>query len=69
MDESFWRRVLFTNESKFNLFGSDGRTKIWRKTGTAYQTQNLIPTVKHGGGSVMVWGAIEAACVGHLSWL
>ena len=69
MDESFWRRVLFTDESKFNLFGSDGRTKIWRKTGTAYQTQNLIPTVKHGGGSVMVWGAMGAAGVGHLTFI
>ena len=69
MDESFWRRVLFTDESKFNPFGSYGRRKIWRKTGTAYQTQNVIPTVKHGGRSVMVWGAMGAAGVGHLTFI
>ena len=62
--EDFWRTVLFTDESKFNLFGSDGRTRVWRKSGTALQTKNLMPTVKHGGGSVMVWGAIGAAGVG-----
>ncbi|CAK9796240.1 Transposable element Tcb1 transposase [Anthophora quadrimaculata] len=69
MDEDFWRRVLFTDESKFNIFGSDGRAKIWRKPGTALQRKNLIPTVKHGGGSVMVWGAIAAAGVGNLAFI
>ncbi len=29
---------------------------IWRKTNTAFHEKNIIPTVKHGGGSVMVWG-------------
>uniref|UniRef100_A0A8C5LPQ7 Transposase n=1 Tax=Leptobrachium leishanense TaxID=445787 RepID=A0A8C5LPQ7_9ANUR len=29
---------------------------VWRKKGTAHQHLNLIPTVKHGGGSIMVWG-------------
>jgi hypothetical protein len=27
---------------------------MWRKKGTAHQHQNLIPTVKYGGESIMV---------------
>ena len=30
--------------------------KIWRTPNEELQPKNLIPTVKHGGGSVMVWG-------------
>ena len=26
----FWDQVLWTDESKFNLFGSDGRVMVWR---------------------------------------
>ena len=27
---------------------------VWRKKGTAHQHQNLITTVKYGGGSIML---------------
>ncbi|KAK3537631.1 hypothetical protein QTP70_017024 [Hemibagrus guttatus] len=29
---------------------------VWCKSNTAFQKKNIIPTVKYGGGSVMVWG-------------
>lgn len=31
---------------------------VWRKPNTAFQENNLIPSVKHRGGIVMVWGAL-----------
>lgn len=68
-DLSYWNNVIFTDESKFNLFGSDGKVKIWRKNGTAMERKNLLPTVKHGGGSVMVWGCMSAAGVGNLVFI
>ena len=68
-DFNFWKTVVFTDESKFNVFGSDGRGKIWRKTNTEMNPENLTPTVKHGGGSVMVWGAMAAAGVGNLVFI
>lgn len=50
-----WKRVIWSDETKINLFGSDGVNKVWRKSGQADKTKNCTPTVKHGGGSRMVW--------------
>lgn len=65
-DEDFWKRVIFSDESKFNIFGSDGCHKIWRKANKEMDLKNLRPTVKHGGGSIMVWGCMGASGVGNL---
>ncbi|GFV20397.1 transposable element Tcb1 transposase [Trichonephila clavipes] len=51
--DNFWKKVIFSDESKFNIFGSDGRRTVWRKPNTALDPKNLHPTVKHGGVSVM----------------
>ncbi|GFW98994.1 transposable element Tcb1 transposase [Trichonephila clavipes] len=51
--DNFWKKVIFSDENKFNIFGSDGRHTVWRKPNTAFDPKNLRPTVKHGGGSVM----------------
>ncbi|KAF7641127.1 hypothetical protein LDENG_00292770 [Lucifuga dentata] len=40
---------------------------IWRKTNAAFQKKNIIPTIKHGGGSVMVWGCFAASGPGRLA--
>ncbi len=40
---------------------------IWHKTNTAFHKKNIIPTVKHGGGSVMVWGCFAASGPGRLA--
>lgn len=51
---TFWKRVIFTDESKFNVFQSDGRQIVWRRPNTSLDKENLQATVKYGGGSVMV---------------
>ncbi|GFS54176.1 transposable element Tc1 transposase [Trichonephila clavipes] len=53
------KKALNCNESKFNIFGSEGRRMVWRKN-TSHHPKHTIPTVKHGGGSVMVWGVMAA---------
>lgn len=65
----FWERVLFTDESKFCAFGIKGKKLVWRKSGTALDKENLLPTVKHGGGGVMVWGCMAAEGVGKLVFI
>lgn len=68
-EETFWDDVIFLDESKFNLFGSDGKTMVWRKPNTELQKEHLRPTVKHGGGSVMIWGCISTKGVGNLVFI
>lgn len=68
-DISFWDQVIFSDESKFNIFGSDGRRTVWRKPNTEMDPKNLTPTIKHGGGSVMVWGCMASSGVGNLVFI
>ena len=52
-----WNKVLWTDVSKFEIFGSNRRVSVWRKVGEKAATPNITPTIKHGRGSVMVVGA------------
>lgn len=54
-----WGRVLWSDESKFNLFSSDGIRYVRRPLGQRNNPKYQIPTFKHGGGSVMTWGKHE----------
>lgn len=67
--DNYWNDVLFSDESKFNLFGSDGKQKVWRKPNTELEKKNLNVTIKHGGGSVLVWGCFAASGVGSLVFI
>lgn len=68
-DFNFWKQVIFTDESKFNIFHSDGKITVWRRPNEEFKVQNLNSTVKHGGESVMVWGCLSAAGVGNLEFI
>lgn len=68
-DPEFWSRVIFTDECKFNIFRNDGRSKVWRKPNESLKLKNMVPTVKHGGGSIMVWGCMAANGVGKLHFI
>ncbi|KAG2468920.1 TCB1 transposase, partial [Polypterus senegalus] len=62
-------KILWSDETKIELFGVNARCHIWRKPGTAHHQANTIPTVKHvkyGGGSIMLWGCVASAGTGNL---
>ncbi|QRV89723.1 Transposable element Tcb2 transposase [Ceratobasidium sp. AG-Ba] len=66
LDKSAWALVAFSDEAKFVVFGS-GRTDIsWREPGAPKKSSDIKQLVKHGGGSVMVWGFITRLGVGRL---
>lgn len=61
-----WKKVVFSDESKFNLFGSDGAVKVRRPKSERLNKKYTVPTVKHGGGSVLVWGCFSGFGIGPL---
>ena len=61
-----WNHVLWSDEMKINLFRSDGFKLMWRRLGEEYKDQCVMPTVKHGGENIMVWGCMSVAGVGEL---
>ena len=65
--EDDWSKVLFTDESKFELFGTNRRMFVRRRKNELYINACLSPTVKYGGGSIMVWGAISLNGMGKLN--
>ena len=58
--QDFWRNIIF---------GRCAACYIWHKNNTAFDKKNIMPTVKHGGGSVTVWGCFAASGPGNLLWL
>lgn len=61
-----WRKAIFSDKSKFNLFSLNGKQYVWRKPGEALDPRYMSKKVKHGGGSEMLWGCITPDGVGRI---
>jgi hypothetical protein len=59
-------KILWSDETKMELFGLNAKGHVWMKPGTAHHLTNTIPTVKHGGGSNMLWGCFSGAGTGRI---
>ena len=53
-----WARVLFSDESRFNLSHHGGGIRVFRRRGERFADNFLIERDRFGGESVMVWGGI-----------
>uniref|UniRef100_A0AAZ3PP18 Transposase n=1 Tax=Oncorhynchus tshawytscha TaxID=74940 RepID=A0AAZ3PP18_ONCTS len=65
-DHTFWRNVFWSDETKIELFGHNDHRYVWRKKGEACKPKNTIPTLKNGGGSIMLWRCFAAGGTGAL---
>ena len=62
-----WKRVIWSDETKINRFGSDGRQYIWKKQGKGLIEREVHGTVKFGRGNIMVWGCMGWNGAGELA--
>ncbi len=58
-DMDYWNHVLWSDETKINVFGSDGVKRVWRQPGEEYKDKCVLPTVIHGGGSAAGTGELQ----------
>jgi hypothetical protein len=56
--EEEWKNIIWSDESKFELFRGNGRRWVWRKPHEKYNPEYLIPTFKSGQDGIMVWGCL-----------
>ena len=66
-DLDFWKSILWSDESKFELLGSKRRAYVYRKPGEEFKERNTTATVKHGGKSRKLWGCFSWHGTGHLA--
>ncbi len=68
-DVGYWNHDKPSDETKINLFGSDGVKRVWQQPGEEYKDKCVLSTVNHDGGSVMVRGCISAVGTGELQFI
>ena len=56
--EEAWVKVMLSDKPKIELFGINSTRRVWWKRNN--------PTVKHGGGNLMLWGCFSAKGTGRL---
>lgn len=66
MPLSFWRKVVFSDESKFQIH-PNRKKRVWRRKGIreALKRKNIIPTKKYSP-KINVWGCFSYHGVGSL---
>ena len=57
---------MWLDENKIELFGINSTRCVWREKNAEYNLKNTIPTVKHGGGKLLLWWCFSAKRTGRL---
>ena len=53
-----WARVIWSDETKIDRFGSDGKYYAWKRGHENLLPRHVQQTVKHGGGNIKLWSCI-----------
>lgn len=60
-----WKHVVWSDETKINCLGSDGRVWVWKRAGEQLNPRLVQETTKFGGGCIMFWGCMFWGGVGY----
>ncbi|KAG1367473.1 hypothetical protein G6F61_012883 [Rhizopus arrhizus] len=63
-----WMNVIWSDETKVNRFGSDGKSYAWKVPGKPLKKHQVRETVSHGGGSKWC-GAVVAGMTQAILWM
>lgn len=66
---SFWKHILFSDESKVIIFRSYGIKLVLRQKGNAFEVRNLRLTVKHREDNFTVRDCTSARRLGVLAFV
>ena len=61
-----WEQVVFNDETKICRFNSNGRICCWIEDKENIHVRVVNQIVKHGGGSIMLWGCLTYKGLGSL---
>ena len=64
-----WEHVIWSDETTIDRFGDHGKKWVWRRPGESLRDREVERKVKHGGGSIMVWGCMTNQGVGFACWI
>ncbi|GFW50702.1 transposable element tcb1 transposase [Trichonephila clavipes] len=53
-----WKQFLRSYESRFGVYQFDVRVWVWNMPGKRLLPECIMPTVKYGGGGIIVWGCL-----------
>ncbi|CAI9587687.1 unnamed protein product, partial [Staurois parvus] len=56
-EDDYWDSVLWSDETKINVFGTDDFKSVWHRKGEEYKEKCMVPTVKR----VLLWGWCRGA--------
>jgi transposase len=60
-----WSRVIFSDESNFQVFNRKSKVMVKRLGSEKYDTKFCVPRLQGGGGSVGIWGCISHKGIGY----